>query len=149
MCIPPNRNGAGPKGHIAFVTGSPLNGKVAVIEMNFLIEHGFDYRSASTQHCEFIHLTSAPKPPPPTPQPPEDDVTILAIRSAGSVDPHGPGAVYLVKDAVYGPKRWVTNQPALTVYESLVGPVKTINAYVLDRMEEGPHIDVVASPPEA
>lgn len=88
------------------------------------------------------------QPPPPTPPSPEDDVTILAIRSAGSVDPHGPGAIYLVKDAVYGPKRWVTNQPALAVYEALVGPVKTINAYALDRMEEGPHIDAVASPPE-
>jgi surface antigen len=150
-CFLPNRNGAGNQGHVAFVMSlSTGAGKITVNLEEYNFDHPFAYgqrldvRPAGLQ---FIHYASAPTPPP-TPQPPEDDVTILAIRSAGSVDPHGPGAVYLVKDAVYGPKRWVTNQPALTVYEALVGPVKTLNAYVLDRMEEGPHIDAVASPTE-
>lgn len=66
MCIPPWTNGAGPKGHVAFVTGEPVNGRVAVIEMNFLIEYGFDYRTALVAGCEYIHLT-APDPPPPPP----------------------------------------------------------------------------------
>ena len=65
MCIPPNRNGAGSKGHVAFVTSAPVNGQVRVIEMNFLIEFGFDYRQALTANCEYIHLV-APDPPPPS-----------------------------------------------------------------------------------
>jgi surface antigen len=68
MCIPPNRKGAGPQGHVAFVTGSPVSGKVSVIEMNFLIEHGYDYRIATVAGCEFIHLDA-----PPSPTPPEDN----------------------------------------------------------------------------
>src|ERR1019366_937022 len=43
MCIPPNTNGAGPKGHIAYLIG--LAGPMAQVwEMKFLIEYGFDYR---------------------------------------------------------------------------------------------------------
>jgi hypothetical protein len=95
-----------------------------------------------------VTITSAEPWETHSPLPEEDDVTVLAVRSAGSVDPHGPGAVYLVKDVVYGPKRWVTTVGALGVYEALLGAPKTINAYVLDRMEEGPKIDQVASPPE-
>ncbi len=150
-CFLPNQNGAGDEGHVAFVMGlSTGAGKITVNLEEYNFDHPlaygqrFDVRSDGLQ---FIHYAKAQ--PTPTPQPPEvDDVTILAVRSTGSVDPHGPGAIYLVKDAVYGPKRWVTNQPALAVYETLLGPVKTINAYVLDRMEEGPHIDAVASPAE-
>src|ERR1019366_1251848 len=66
MCIPPNTNGAGPKGHIAYVIG--LAGPMAQVwEMNFLIEYGFDYRMARTANCEYIHLLAPPpatKPPP-------------------------------------------------------------------------------------
>ena len=64
MCIPPNTNGSGPKGHIAYVVGEPVGGKVLVWEMNFLIEHGFDYRLAATAHCEYVHLTGSVIHPP-------------------------------------------------------------------------------------
>jgi surface antigen len=149
MCIPPNTNGSGKKGHVAFVT-QLVAGGASVLEMNFLIEFGFDFRTASIAHCEYIHLAGPGPHPAPTPQPilEEDDVTILATRSPGSVDPHGAGAVYLVKDAIYGPKRWVTAM-AFPTYEAALGAPKIINAFILDRMEEGPHIDAVASPPEA
>lgn len=64
MCVPPWTNGAGGKGHVAFVTGEPVNGRVAVIEMNFLIEYGYDFRPALIAGCEYIHLEGHPSPPP-------------------------------------------------------------------------------------
>jgi surface antigen len=79
MCVPPRTNGSGNQGHIAFVVGPVVGGKVQVIEMNFLIEHGWDTRNASVANCEFIHLASKPTPaPPPAPHPtPEDDMPKL------------------------------------------------------------------------
>jgi surface antigen len=68
MCVPPWLNGAGGKGHVAWVTGQPINGRVSVIEMNFLIPYGFGYRDAPIGGCEFIYLT-APDPPHPPPAP--------------------------------------------------------------------------------
>jgi hypothetical protein len=62
------------------VTGDVQNGKVAVIEMNFLIEYGYDFRSASVASCEFIHLV--PKADP-TPTPPEDPIDMLYLFNAG------------------------------------------------------------------
>lgn len=68
MCIPPNHNGAGPKGHVAFVTGPAVNGTVPVIEMNFLIPYGYDFRNeVAVGGCEFIHLVGKPLPPPDPP----------------------------------------------------------------------------------
>ena len=64
-------------------------------------------------------------------------------------DPHGPGAVYLVADWPYGPKRWITNAAYLAPYEALCGALQTVDPFVLDRCEEGPHIDTTANPPEA
>jgi hypothetical protein len=107
------------------------------------------YLAATQGGCLVLPDLTVKPPVKPTPQPIlEDDVTILAMRSPGSVDPHGAGAVYLVKDAIYGPKRWVTAM-AFPTYEAALGAPKIINAFILDRMEEGPHIDAVASPPEA
>lgn len=68
MCLPPNHNGAGPKGHVAYVVGPIVQGHAEVWEMNFLIPHGFDYRPALVTGCEYIHLV--PKPVPPAPDPP-------------------------------------------------------------------------------
>jgi surface antigen len=67
MCIPPNTNGSGNKGHVAFVTGVTAQG-AQVIELNFLIEHGYDFRTAPTRGCEYIHLVPA-HPPQPDPPP--------------------------------------------------------------------------------
>jgi len=91
-----------------------------------------------------------PPPPIPTPIPEEDDVTTVAIRSAGTPDPKGPGACYLVKDAVFGPKRWITSQGDLPGYLKACGLTAptVIDAFILDRMEEGPDINLVASPPQ-
>lgn len=82
-----------------------------------------------------------------------DDVTVVAIRSGNTVDPAGAGAVYLVKDAVYGPKRHILGvvAGAIPAYLAACGQ-KTeavIDAFILDRMELGPDIDLTASPPEA
>ena len=150
MCIPPNTNGSGPKGHVAYVTGPVVADKVSVIEMNFLIEHGYDFRNARIHGCEFIHLV--PKPPPILQPQPEDDVTLVAIRSGTSPDPLGPGACYLVKDAVYGPKRHITGNGDLPAYLAACGQTTPtqLNPFVLDRMERGPDIDTsITSPPEA
>ena len=89
-------------------------------------------------------------PPPPPPPTLEDDVTLVAVRSPGSVDPLGPGAVYLVKDPVYGPKRHITADGDFAGYLRACRQTEPaiIDAYVLDRMELGPEIDnSVTSPP--
>lgn len=85
MCIPPNHNGAGPQGHVAFVTGPVVNGHVPVIEMNFLIEHGYDYRTAPVGGCEFIHLAPKPVPPAPDPPPLGGDVNLLYQGTNGTI----------------------------------------------------------------
>jgi hypothetical protein len=103
MCIPPNTNGAGPKGHIAYVIG--LAGPMAQVwEMNFLIEYGFDYRMARTANCEYIHLvpkaTHGPLPPPNPPAhkgPPDmamirtPDGSIYLLLAGGKFIPLGDG----------------------------------------------------------
>jgi hypothetical protein len=55
-------------------------------------------------------------------------------------DPHGPGAVYLVADWPYGPKRWISDPAFLQTYVAICGPVQRVNAFVLDRCEEQPPI---------
>ena len=67
MCVPPNTNGAGSNGHVAYVTGPMVGMKVPVIEMNFLIEYGYSFRDAPISGCEFIHLVGAGPLPPPNP----------------------------------------------------------------------------------
>jgi hypothetical protein len=150
MCLGPRVNGAGDQGHVAFVVALE-EGKAEIVEMNFLTEHGFDERLAPIAGCEFIHLTTAVPNPPPPPQPEEEDVTLVAIRSAGSIDPLGAGACYLVKDAVYGPKRHITGNGDLAGYLSACGQTapKEIFGFILDRMEIGPAIDTsITSPPQ-
>ncbi len=55
-------------------------------------------------------------------------------------DPHGLGAVYLVANWPYGPKRWISDPAFLASYEAICGPVQRVNAFVLDRCEEEPPI---------
>ena len=80
----------------------------------------------------------------PGPLPP-----ILAIRSAGSVDPHGAGAVYLVENWPAGPKRWINDPAYLAAYVAVCGPVRTVNALLLDRCKDDAPIgaDYVAVAP--
>lgn len=67
MCIPPNHNGAGPMGHVAFVTGPLSNGTVPVIEVNWKPPYDYDYRPAPVAGCEFIYLVPKPTPAPDPP----------------------------------------------------------------------------------
>ena len=92
MCIPPNHNGAGPQGHVAFVTGPVVNGHVPVIEMNFLIDHGYSYRSAPVGGCEFIHLV--PKPVPPDPPSTKKGMPAMFLYQAAN------GTIYLCMGGV-------------------------------------------------
>jgi hypothetical protein len=98
-----------------------------------------------------VWFPTPPAPVPPLPQ--EDDaVTMVAQRTPGSVDPAGAGAVWLVRDKVFGPKRHITGNGDLSGYLVACGQAAPaeIDAYVLDRMERGPDIDnSVTSPPEA
>jgi hypothetical protein len=55
-------------------------------------------------------------------------------------DPHGPGAVYLVANWPYGPKRWISSPDFLPPYEALCGAIQQVDAFVLDRCEEQPPI---------
>lgn len=55
-------------------------------------------------------------------------------------DPHGLGAVYLVADWPYGPKRWISDPAFLPSYEAICGPIQRVNAFVLDGCEEQPPI---------
>jgi hypothetical protein len=90
--------------------------------------------------------------PQPQPIPQEQDVAAVVIRTPPSPDPLGPGAVYLVRDPVYGPKRHITANGDLAGYLAACGQSapKQVNAYILDRMERGPDIDnSITSPPEA
>lgn len=94
MCIPPNTNGAGPRGHVAIVTAIEVLACV-VTEMNFLIPHGYDFgRTARTAGCEFIHLTSAPVP---APDPPSiegaTDMVIIYHFAGGKGDYYRVGAL--------------------------------------------------------
>jgi hypothetical protein len=149
MCVPPNTNGAGKRGHVAWVTGPVIADKVSVIEVNWVPEYGSDFRDARIHGCEFIHLTPKAVPDPPPPE--EDDLTLVAIRSGTSPDPLGPGAVYLVRDAVYGPKRHITAAGDLPGYLAACGQTtpKQIDPFILDRMELGPAISTtITSPPE-
>ena len=61
-------------------------------------------------------------------------------------DPHGPGAVYLVTDWPYGPKRWISDPAFLPTYEAICGPIQRVNAFVLDRCEEQPPIAATFTP---
>ena len=74
-------------GHVAFVTGSPVSGSVSVIEMNFLIPYGYDYRNAPTANCQFIHLLAPPKPDPPAPIKGDPDMWLYEAPN---------GTIYLV-----------------------------------------------------
>jgi surface antigen len=71
MALAPNTNGAGPKGHVAFVVSvEPVT--VVVQEYNFKLppnDHQYDERDARIAGAQFIHL-----PIPPTP-PEDDDLT--------------------------------------------------------------------------
>lgn len=73
MCLPPNHNGAGPMGHVAYVTGPAVQSHAEVWEMDFLIRFGFDYRPALVTGCEYIHLVGKPLPVPIK----EDPVVII------------------------------------------------------------------------
>jgi hypothetical protein len=63
-------------------------------------------------------------------------VPILALGDDTKNDPHGQGAVYLVSNWPYGPKRWVKTENDLAPYTALGLKVQTVNQYVLDRCEE-------------
>lgn len=74
----------------------------------------------------------------------EDVKPILAKtdRKPGvTPDPHGPGAIYLVANWPYGPKRWIAKQEYLAVYEAICGQPIEVDPFVLDRCEEQPPID--------
>lgn len=111
-----------------------------------------NYLAATQGGCLVLPNVGAPIPAP-IPQPEDDDVKpILATtkRTTGQgPDPHGAGAVYLVADWPYGPKRWVTNPAYLAPYEAVCGALQTVDPFLLDRIEEGPHIDTTANPSEA
>lgn len=83
-------------------------------------------------------------PQPPTPIVVEDDgmpAPFLATGDSSKADPHGQGAVYLVSNWPYGPKRYVTNQAALTNYtDGLKMAIQTVPQFVLDRCESEPDI---------
>lgn len=66
MCIPPNVNGAGKEGHVAYVLSVEAS-TCNVKEFNFLRPFAYDERDAVIQGCEFIHLLPKPQPKPPTP----------------------------------------------------------------------------------
>lgn len=156
-CFLPNQNGAGPEGHVAFVMSvTAVQDRLAVN----LEEYNFDNPLAYGQRLDvdaaglqFIHYAKAV----PKPDPPEEDVAdpnaivTVAIRTPPTVDPLGPGAVYLVQHRVWGPKRHFTPNGDLSAYLQLcsqTAPLE-INAFVLDRMELGPEIDTsVTSPTE-
>lgn len=80
MCIPTFTHGSGPKGHIAVVVGNPAANVAPVWEMNFLIEYGFDFRTAPTSGCEYIHLEA----PIPVPQPPTKEQPMFVIQGPGN-----------------------------------------------------------------
>jgi surface antigen len=84
MCVPPNVNNAGPKGHVAFVTGIAVGGMVDVIEVNWKPEYGSDTRPAPIVGCEFIRLP-APTPPPPPIHHILGDEPMLYFRNDGSI----------------------------------------------------------------
>lgn len=83
-------------------------------------------------------------PQPVVPTPPEDDgmpAPMLATGDNSKVDAHGPGAVYLVSNWPYGPKRYIPSQSVLTNYtDGLKMGIVTVPQYVLDRCEEEPDI---------
>lgn len=92
MCVPPNVNGAAPKGHVAYVTGTPVNGHVSVVEINFLIPHGYDFRNeAPIANCAYIHLV-APDPPPP-PIPGKGGIKSMYQRKNGTIYFIGPNGL--------------------------------------------------------
>jgi len=103
-----------------------------------------DYLAASQGGC-LVLPAPAPVPVPPpeelpmgAPLPP-----ILATTTRGpgeGPDPRGPGAVYLVENWPAGPKRWISAPAYLPPYLSVCGPVRTVNAFILDRMREDPKI---------
>jgi hypothetical protein len=73
----------------------------------------------------------------------EDMKPILARtdRPAGvTPDPHGPGAIYLVANWPYGPKRWISSPEFLDSYRAICGDPVPVDPFVLDRCEEQPPI---------
>lgn|SRR5215469_1087029 len=66
----------------------------------------------------------------------EERMALLGIGSLTAQDPRGNGAVYLVADPVFGPKRWVPDEGTEAIYVPFTGPRVTIDQFVLDRMEE-------------
>jgi hypothetical protein len=120
MCIPPNTNDAGPKGHVAFVTGTPVNGKVSVIEVNWKPEYGWDSRDAAVANCEYIHIAApAPKPPIPQPIPQEDPTDMLYLFNTGA-----PGIWCL-----YSGKYFHVTPDDIAAFEALMAkPIQTIGA---------------------
>lgn len=112
-----------------------------------------EYLAATQGGCLVLPNIAIQQPPVhPVPPPTEEDDDVKPIlatthRNAGQgPDPHGNGAVYLVKDWPYGPKRWLTNPAFLADYEAACGPLQSVDPLLLDRIEEGPHIDAIASP---
>lgn len=146
VCFQPGVQGASDLGHVAVVIAVAA-GEFTVSEMNGPDGPGHtDDRVCKLVDGEsFLMPLSVPAP--------ETDVKpILATTHRSSTttpDPHGAGAVYLVNDWPFGPKRWITKPAYLAPYVPICGPVQVVNPFVLDRIEEGPHIDAVASPPEA
>lgn len=61
---------------------------------------------------------------------------ILATGDQSQLDPHGSGAVYLVVNWPYGPKRWVNAQDEVDALAAVVGPVQKVPQALLDRCEE-------------
>lgn len=80
---------------------------------------------------------------------------VTTSRAAGvTPDPNGAGAVYLVANWPYGPKRHINAQAGAAVgaYLAACGQsaVETVDPYLLDRIEDGPEIknDYVNQPGE-
>lgn len=66
---------------------------------------------------------------------------ILATGNQGASDAHGAGAVYLVSNWPYGPKRWIEHPADLEIYTGALGmAIQTVEQYALDRCVEEPAI---------
>jgi hypothetical protein len=91
-------NGAGPKGHVAWVIGVETQ-TVAVAEYNFLVTYGYDERDARIAGAQFIHLSAPPSPPPPAPPILQGETDMMLISAPNGVYLLGNGAMISVVNA--------------------------------------------------
>jgi hypothetical protein len=122
MCVPPNTNGSGKKGHVAWVNGEPASGAVAVWEVNWKPEYGFDYRMAPTANCEYIHLAGSVIHPPAPPPTFTEALPMFIVIGPGNV-----GIYFLYADGTLIP----VGKP-VTVTSATAAGVKTIHLAIDD-----------------